>query len=378
MQVDPRFKRAVVCWVTADARKQDGTRTCERYAVPMLIVHALLLAFGVLAIGRAGELMFGDRRVFWLAGVLATIAVLIESELFSFVMTESVTFGLYALFAWRCVVAWLDLRPRHALIAGIALGALVLNRPSYEVLIVVGPLLIAAMTYRGLGSARRAMIGAALFVLGCAIVVGPWVARNAISVGKVGLTERYAAATLIERFAFNDMTAREFAAAFPYCLPGVGERLAAAIFGKGAAHRFLYSEPDSFFNTGRTRRGELATEGGSVDAVIGDVMRDELRQRWLQHLLTSIPLGWCGAWVGGWLSLLLVPAFVVVLWRTLRRGEWLFSAYAVPGLAMLGLHALVANHYTRYNLDLIGSYAVAGGWLVTGWLVRRSRRDPRS
>jgi hypothetical protein len=373
MQFDPRFKRAVVCWVTADARKADGTKICERYAAPMLILHGLLLALGVLAVARAGELMFGEPRVFWMAGMLATVGVLIESELFSFVMTESVTFGLYALFAWRCVIAWLRQHRSDAAIAGAALGVLILQRPSYEVLILVGLVLFAAMAWQALGSAKLAAVRAALFALGCTIVIAPWIARNTISVGKVGLTERYAAATLIERFAFNDMTAREFAMAFPYCLPVVGEPLAAAVFGKAATRRFLYSNPGSFFEVGRKRRGEIATEGGSVDAAIGQVVRDELRQRALNHLLTSIPLGWCGAWAGGWVSLLLLPIFVVVFWRALRRGEWLFPAYAAPALAMLGLHALVANHYTRYNLGLIGPYAIAGAWLVSDWLAARPR-----
>jgi len=42
-------------------------------------------------------------------------------------------------------------------------------------------------------------------------------------VGKWGLTEEYGSATLIERFAYNDMTAWEFMLAFPYCVPGIGD-----------------------------------------------------------------------------------------------------------------------------------------------------------
>ena len=51
-----------------------------------------------------------------------------------------------------------------------------------------------------------------------------------------------------------------------------------------------------------------------------------------------------------------------------RRSKPLFLLYAAPPLVMLGLHAAVANHYTRYNLILIGPFAPAppGSW-------RRSR-----
>ena len=60
---------------------------------------------------------------------------------------------------------------------------------------------------------------AAAFAIAWMVAVSPWLIRNAESLGKWGLTEEYASVTLIERFAYNDMTAREFMLAFPYCLP---------------------------------------------------------------------------------------------------------------------------------------------------------------
>src|SRR3954454_7256510 len=35
MKADPRFQRAVECWIKADARNQNGNLVCERYATPM-------------------------------------------------------------------------------------------------------------------------------------------------------------------------------------------------------------------------------------------------------------------------------------------------------------------------------------------------------
>jgi hypothetical protein len=32
---------------------------------------------------------------------------------------------------------------------------------------------------------------------------------------------------------------------------------------------------------------------------------------------------------------------------------------------MLALHAAVANHYTRYNLILIGPFAAGAAWIMT-------------
>jgi hypothetical protein len=35
---------------------------------------------------------------------------------------------------------------------------------------------------------------------------------------------------------------------------------------------------------------------------------------------------------------------------------------------MLGLHAAVANHYTRYNLILIGPFAIGAAWIIAASL----------
>jgi hypothetical protein len=40
---------------------------------------------------------------------------------------------------------------------------------------------------------------------------------------------------------------------------------------------------------------------------------------------------------------------------------------------MLALHAAVGNHYTRYNLILIGPYAVGAALIATAWWRRRRR-----
>jgi len=209
---------------------------------------------------------------------------------------------------------------------------------------------------------RRTAGCLAAFVMACAAVVGPWMVRNAVSVGHWGLTEEYGSVALIERFAFNDMTAREFLLAFPYCLPTVGPPLVDAAFGKGAMDRFVYYTPDSFFHAGRNTRDKLVEEHGRLDPLIGGIVRDEMRSNWWRHLLVSVPLGWCGLWVGGAFGLLLVPLFAAA--TVLARGppQRLLLIYSAPAIAMLGLHALIANGETRYNLILIGPLATAGAW----------------
>src|SRR5262249_31930116 len=140
-------------------------------------------------------------------------------------------------------------------------------------------------------------------------VIGPWVVRNGLVVGKWNVTEEYGSATLIERFAFDDMTAREFALAFPYCLPAIGPPAVAWAFGPDAMYRCVYDSPASFFQVGRAQREKLVATHGRLDPLIATVIRDEMRARGWRYVLTSVPLAWCGMWVGGALGLILVPLF---------------------------------------------------------------------
>jgi 4-amino-4-deoxy-L-arabinose transferase-like glycosyltransferase len=128
----------------ASPANRDDTESveCEDYATPIHILHAFLLALGVLAIAQSGALIFGSPRVFWLADVLATESLSAEADLFSFIMTESITVSLYSIFALFAVLAWKASRIRYFALAGIFLGLLCLTRPSFVVVIPVVLVLI--------------------------------------------------------------------------------------------------------------------------------------------------------------------------------------------------------------------------------------------
>ena len=363
MKLDPRFARAVDCSVEASHKKRDGA-TCEVYALPMHILHAALLAAGVLAIALTAELIFAGSLTFWLTGILATIALIPDVDLFSFVMTESATFAFYSIAAFALIWAMREPRFDRILLAGCLFGVLTLTRVSYVALAPVVALLVI-INGRMVGASwlqiTRCLVALAV---GWVTLVGPWAARNAMSVGRWGLTEEYGSATLIERFAFNDMTAREFVLAFPYCLPQVGKPLVERVFGSAALERFNYATPRSFFAVGRQQRNKLAATHGRLDPLIAEITRDEMQRNGWRHLLVSVPLAWCGMWIGGWLGLGLVPLFVAACFLARGRPRQLLLLYGAPALVMLGVHAALANHYTRYNLILIGPFAAGAAWMA--------------
>jgi hypothetical protein len=160
----------------------------------------------------------------------------------------------------------------------------------------------------------------------------------------------------------------EFVTAFPYCTPGLGDLLFDQVYGRDSMHRFMFHTRDSFFHLGRGRRDSLVSEHGRLDPLIKDIVREEMQTNWWRHLLVSLPLAWCGMWAGWIVSLVLIPLFAYASVRAVQKREPVLLLYAAPAIIMLGLHAAVANHYTRYNLILIGPTAVGAAWMISAWL----------
>jgi hypothetical protein len=365
MKLDHRFAEAVRCSVESDRGHRDES-TCEAYEVPIRIVNSVLLAIGAAAIGLAADLIF--RRPPWtflLAVLFATAAVANEADIFSFVMTESIIFAIYSVFAWTFLRALMRPGVIRFAIAGATLGLLSLTKPSFAVLLPAALAIVFASGY-WIPKISRNLIGvhSLIFAVAFMCIVAPWMVRNYISLGKFGLTKEYASAALVERFAYDDMTTQEFFLAFPYCTPGLGDLLFDKVYGADSMHRFMYHTSGSFFHTGRERRDALVEQNGQIDPLIGQLVHEEMASNWWHYLAVSIPLAWCGMWPGGIVTLLLLPLFIASVRQAVRTREPSLIFYAAPAVLMLGLHAAVGNHYTRYNLILIGPYSVGAAWII--------------
>lgn len=376
MKIDARFAKTVDCGAESYRAKRSSAE-CDVYVWPMLLIHALLLTLGAVAVARAAELLFAERGIFWLTGVVATVALLADANQFSFLMTESMTFSLYTLAMLAMVLGWATSKSRYFVMAGFGLGVLCLTRFSFLVAALVMPALIVInsrfVVRPHRGWAAVSVLG---FVLAFLAVIVPWATRNAISVGKFGLSEEYGSVTLVERFAYDQMILREFVLAFPYCLPKIGPGFVGDTFGPDAMTRFQYDVPNSFYAIGVGHRDALTKQFTRIDPILGEVVGHEMKDNWWRYILVSIPLAWCGMWVGGWLGLVIVPLFAVACVAAYRRSKPMLLLYATPALVMLGFHAALASFYTRYNLALIGPFSAAAAWLITS-IVTRVRSQSR-
>ena len=104
-----------------------------------------LLTIGVVAAAATGEIIFGRIAVFYLAAVLATLGVLWEADLFSHLMTESLSFCVQNLLGFAMVRALRSGRWPAWALAGIAAGIAATARPPYLLLVPLGFAFIAAV-----------------------------------------------------------------------------------------------------------------------------------------------------------------------------------------------------------------------------------------
>src|SRR5262249_2573115 len=147
-KIDTRFAATLDCAIDADANHRP-LESCEIYVRPVLLAHAAFLTVGVLAIAFAAETIFAASAGFWLAGLLAALGVVGGADLFSFVMTESLSFGMFSLSALALVRAVARGTPRDWALAGLAAGCSALVRPTFLLLVPLGlVLLVVAVLWR--------------------------------------------------------------------------------------------------------------------------------------------------------------------------------------------------------------------------------------
>ena len=142
-KLDPRFAAAVSCNVEANHKMREGAE-CEVYARPMHIMHAALLALGVLAIALAAEIIFTGSAVFWLAGHLGNSRTRPGSRAVLLCHDRERHF-LALQHCGPCAAAGAaSSRLGRILATGCLFGVLCLTRPSYVVLAPIVAGLIAA------------------------------------------------------------------------------------------------------------------------------------------------------------------------------------------------------------------------------------------
>ncbi len=358
--LDPALLRGIDCVEHTHGEDPDCPRSAPLARSAQFLMLACFYLLLWTAIGRAA----GSSRAGWIGlgiGLLASPALL---RFANTLMTETMSLLLSSA---ACTLAASAVRAHASgkrawtgwLACGLVLGLASLCRPALLALAPLGLCLGAALALRYRGARMPRAAGA--FGIGVAVVVLPWVLRNALVLHRAALTFGYASHTLIQRIAFDAMTPREYALSFVCWLPD-GAGLGRLIAGAHTCDRFGWDEhPDSFYaiGTGPLMRRSLDAAGG-WNNMMPTIIHHDLLAHPLRHLLVTIPLALRGLWIDHYWGLLLAPISLLVTLRALRRGQLEIIALSAPAWLLLLLNALVAVNQTRYNLLLVLPFSLAG------------------
>jgi 4-amino-4-deoxy-L-arabinose transferase-like glycosyltransferase len=367
--LDPELEAKLKCLII---NRGSAEKTCPGNFRSIIVVQNALVVGALMCLWLTIMVLYNRSSVAWLACALALAST---KPLFfaNHLLTE-----ILILFFFAALMLGLVLALKHGVrnswpIIGLIVGLMVLTRPEYVYLAYFFVLLGIVLAV-----ARRSQsdcLSLVLFVVAYYAVVGPWVARNHHHFGHFAVTGGYSDIIISQRVSYNRMSLREWTVAFIYWLPSHGEALTAKLF-PGSDYSKLGTEPGSYYFTDSVTLYEqgMADVGGDRDRLTGHLIRSEILDHPVRHLLTSIPLAWRGVLAGKYLAVIGLPCLMILLVASIRNRDWMFPILALPALVMIGLYAAVSVSIPRYNVYLIYYYAIAVAWVLV-FLIDRKRAN---
>lgn len=373
MRLDPALLQGAEC-VVRHLDALDVGRHCAPYRGLVMPVHMAFLAGALACLFASARRLSGSAALAALATLLATGLLWIYLRLLQLAMTESLALLLFAL-ALHALLRTLDGGGRRwAALAGLALGLLILTRPSYQLLM---PVLLAALAGAMLLAASRAerwrRAGLALAgCLGLLLPTAPWVIRNAVELGRPAISAGYGPAVLVERLAYNDMGWGEWRRSFVFWLPDIGDDLARRLFGAAAVDRLDWNRPDSFYMVGQDRRQAMLAREGGIDDALGGLLREQVLGKAAKHAAVTLALAWCGLWIGRNALVAILVFLPFGLAAAARAGRLRpVLLWMAPPWLMLIVHAAASVNQERYNLALAFGFSLLAAWGLAALLARR-------
>ena len=268
----------------------------------------------------------------------------------------------FAALMWR--------RPRIAagVSSGIALGLLVLTNAIFQFWLVGIAVVLAGGLWFEVDRRRALMPACAALVLAAIMVVLPWMARNAVETGQLGVSGRDGE-NLAIRAEYGRMDWSEVRGAFAYWLP-VHHRIPYHDRVLGSVRRWIEPENgyanfdrsrDSYYGRAKRMTGAVAARADRIDpewrtsqvkcdAVLLEASIELMREHWLKHVVLAPAFGVrsTGVMGAGVLGLLVVPALGAMLLRAWGRRDMALALVALPAAYVFAIYAVATHFIPRY------------------------------
>lgn len=252
------------------------------------------------------------------------------------------------------------------LAVGCLIGLLAMVKPAWTALVPgLAVISVALMVWQW---PRRAMILRcyAALAVGWALIQGPLLLRNGLTLGYWGLSDSYyLVASLSHRFAYNAMPWQDFLAGFLYYMPDFGDNAVEALFGTETAARLSW-DPQSYYVYGRDVLHRMALEQGTLAEARAYLLREHFFNDLVKSSAVTGLLTWRGLFVGHLFGLVALVLFLPVLWASSRPVRFGLMGVLLPVLMMAVGHALISVSIPRYNLGLIVVYSCVLAQVIYG------------
>ena len=257
-------------------------------------------------------------------------------------------------------------RARVFALAGALGGLLALTKAVFGYFWIAPPAAAGYLAWRLGWDRRRTAAGVGAFLIGFAIVVAPWMARNYVHFGRAYIAER-GGVVLYLRALYDQMEPDEFRASFIIALWPIEfarERLQPLIH-PSSYRRLLRENSDGFYQSALARRAELIEEHAGDQVAADDAQVAEalalVAAHPMGHLRASLPLGLGGIFVerdlkwsrpkipGVEVSVVLFVSFWILCGVAIWRARPVLLAAVLPALFGWGFYTLLSHNIPRYN-----------------------------
>ena len=356
--LDPTLARDAAC---IRAAAPDQLSQCPTSLGILFPLQVALACLTLVLVWRSTLAIGGGGIAAWAALLGAGLGTTEYAVYARTAMTEALSLPLSAIAGLLLVLLVQRPRWRTAIGLGVTLGLLTLTRPEYLYLAVaLGAVGLAILIWRRLMGIQ--LIATALI---CAAVLAPWSIRNERLFGTTAPTYGYAGFILVQRMAYESMTPREWLASFIYALPGFGPAAARMAMPDAVPRLGWEDRPDTFYMVGNgPMQDELKAAAPDPKDQVGYLIHRYVLGDPFRFIAVTISMAWKALWVRKYFSIVAVPCFVWLLWRTARKRDPALWAFVLPPLFILALHAATTVATPRYSLMMIPAYAASFGLLV--------------
>ena len=363
LQADPNFHKFTLACLT-----RNDACPASIFAVPRIANLILILLTGI-CLFIAGRKLTASPA----GGVLAAAYILFNTHMnkvWGDLMSDWLALFLVAaallafLWAKQTGAAW-----RFAILATI-LAALTLTKAIF-LPFCLAAIIIATLTQ--LGPNRRqagAILAASLLYIA---IVGGWAARNYTVSGMFRLTDSRSGIALSTRAVFDDMTPRQYAAAFVFWSGPTGSRLARHWFGHETADAFDLTQPGGYYERGQLGYGIRVQQAMARDhidtwqatAQIDHEIIASIAAHPIAYALTMFPLTYRGLGIDEFL-IVGFPCFLYAFWHAVRRRDWVLVTLLSAGAYNMLAYAAFSLNIQRYQITAMPEVALAFAVVCAG------------